>query len=185
MFCYLFYNSLVKPKRKYSLSWIGCESKHDLQKKPLGKPGFFTWAFPWMWSRIKQNKLETLVYLLNWRFSSFSAICVFRTKYCHIHSLLAAVQFYYWMKLHVVIIWGIMQIEEGVMAVVYDTLQDLYNSSNHMKDNIPNIPKNSSCYIYIAFCDFCYKSSIVKILIKIKKIIVKSTYKVSFSMSFF
>lgn len=119
MFCYLFYNSLVKPKRKYSLSWIGCESKHDLQKKPLGKPGFFTWAFPWMWSRIKQNKLETLVYLLNWRFSSFSAICVFRTKYCHIHSLLAAVQFYYWMKLHVVIIWGIMQIEEGVMAIVY------------------------------------------------------------------
>lgn len=74
-----------------------------------------------------------------------------------------------------------MQIEEGVMAVVYDTLQDLYNS---MKDNIPNIPKNSSCYIYIAFCDFCYKSSIVKILITIKKIIVKSTYKVSFSMSF-
>lgn len=75
-----------------TLSWIGCESKHDLQKKPLGKPGFFTWAFPWMWSRIKQNKLETLVYLLNWRFSSFSAIWVFRTKYCHIHSLLAAVQ---------------------------------------------------------------------------------------------
>ena len=27
-----------------------------------------------------------------------------------------------------------MQIEEGVMAIVYDTLQDLYNSSNHMKD---------------------------------------------------
>lgn len=92
MFCYLFYNSLVKPKRKYSLSWIGCESKHDLQKKSIGKPGFFTWAFPWMRSRIKQNKLETLVYLLNWRFSSFSAIWVFRTKYCHIHSLLAAVQ---------------------------------------------------------------------------------------------
>ena len=39
--------------------------------------------------------------------------------------------------------------------------------------------------MYIAFCDFCYKSSTVKILIKIKKIIVKSTYEVSFSMSFF
>lgn len=78
-----------------------------------------------------------------------------------------------------------MQIEEGVMAIVYDSLQDLYNSSNHMKDNIPNIPKNSSCYIYIAFCDFCYKSSTVKILIKIKKnhslkVLTKSLFQCPF-----
>ena len=78
-----------------------------------------------------------------------------------------------------------MQIEEGVMAIVYDTLQDLYSSSNHLRDKHSKHSKNSSCYMYIAFCDFCYKSSRVKILIKIKKIIVKSTYEVSFSMSFF
>lgn len=133
MFCYLFYNSLVKPKRKYSLSWIGCESKHDLQKKPIGKPGYFTWAFPWIWNRIKQNKLETLVYLWNWRFSSLSAIFGFSGPNI-VTYIVCLLPFNYWMKLHVIIIWGIMQIEEGVMAIVYDTLQDLYNSSNHMKD---------------------------------------------------
>lgn len=132
MFCYLFYNSLVKPKRKYSLSWIECESKHDLQKKPIGKPGYFTWAFPWIWNRIKQNKLETLANLLNWRFSSFSAIWVSGPNI--VTYIVCLVLFNYWMKLHVIIIWGIMQIEEGVMAIVYDTLQDLYSSSNHMRD---------------------------------------------------
>lgn len=111
MFCYLFYNSLVKPKRKYSLSWIGCESKHDLQKKPVGKPGFFTWAFPWMWSRIKQNKLETLVSAHSQQFG-FSGPNIVTYIVC-------LLPFNYWMKLHVVIIWGIMQIEEGVMAIVY------------------------------------------------------------------
>lgn len=166
MFCYLFYNSLVKPKRKYSLSWIWCESKHDLQKKPMGKPGFFTWAFPWMWSRIKQNKLETLVYLLNWRFSSFSAIWVFRTKYCHIHSLLAAVQlldeatcsynlrnYADWRGCYGYSVWHPPRSVQFFKSYERQTFQRILLAT----------------YNYIAFCDFCYKSSIVKILIKIKK----------------